>query len=152
MRQVQTPASGDATLATATAKVKRHLLPMMVFIYFLSFIDRTNVALAKSAFQADLGITAAMYGFGAGIFFWGYALLEVPSNLLAHRIGPRRISSNSAIAGSASCRRFSATTTGPARASRVSAVRYPTPVSRCHRNGTSKCPTLWTMPARRRAI
>ncbi len=63
---------------------------MMVFIYFLSFIDRTNVALAKGAFQTDLGITAAMFGFGAGIFFWGYALLEVPSNLLAHRIGPRR--------------------------------------------------------------
>jgi len=90
MSQVQSPASRDAILATATGKVKRHLLPMMVFIYFLSFIDRTNVALAKGAFQADLGITAAMYGFGAGIFFWGYALLEVPSNLLAHRIGPRR--------------------------------------------------------------
>ncbi|ACA19850.1 major facilitator superfamily MFS_1 [Methylobacterium sp. 4-46] len=82
--------TADETLRVATAKVMRHLLPMMVFIYFLSFIDRTNVALAKSAFQTDLGITPAMYGFGAGIFFWGYALLEVPSNLLAHRVGPRR--------------------------------------------------------------
>ncbi len=90
MNRSATGAPADGVLDTATGKVKRHLLPMMVFIYFLSFIDRTNVALAKGAFQNDLGITPAMYGFGAGIFFWGYALLEVPSNLLAHRIGPRR--------------------------------------------------------------
>ena len=74
----------------ATRKVIRHLVPMMVFIYFLSFIDRTNVALAKSAFESQLGISAAVYGLGAGIFYLAYALLEVPSNLLAYRFGPRR--------------------------------------------------------------
>jgi MFS family permease len=62
----------------------------MCAIYFMSYLDRTNVALAKAALSTDLGISAAAYGLGAGIFFLGYALLEVPSNLLAHRIGPRR--------------------------------------------------------------
>lgn len=74
----------------ATRKAMLRLIPMMVAIYFLSFIDRTNVALAKIHLAADLGISAAAYGLGAGIFFIGYALLEVPSNLAAHRFGPRR--------------------------------------------------------------
>ncbi|CAM2195675.1 Major facilitator transporter [Paraburkholderia kururiensis] len=73
----------------ATRKAMARLLPLMCAIYFMSFIDRTNVALAKSALAADLGIDAAAYGLGAGIFFIGYALLEVPSNLAAHRFGPR---------------------------------------------------------------
>ena len=68
----------------------RRLLPILFGIYFLSFVDRTNVALAKSALDAQLGITAAIYGLGSGIFFLGYALLEVPSNLIAYRVGPRR--------------------------------------------------------------
>ncbi|HVE06302.1 MAG TPA: MFS transporter [Paraburkholderia sp.] len=79
-----------ATHRLATHKAMLRLLPLMCAIYFLSFIDRTNVALAKNALAADLGISAAAYGLGAGIFFIGYALLEVPSNLAAHRVGPRR--------------------------------------------------------------
>lgn len=74
----------------ATRKAMARLLPLMCAIYFMSFIDRTNVALAKGALAADLGIDAAAYGLGAGIFFIGYALLEVPSNLAAHRFGPRK--------------------------------------------------------------
>ncbi len=74
----------------ATRKAFLKLIPLMCAIYFMSFIDRTNVALAKVHLAADLGISAAAYGLGAGIFFLGYALLEVPSNLMAHRIGPRR--------------------------------------------------------------
>lgn len=74
----------------ATRRAMARLIPLMCAIYFMSYLDRTNVALAKSALSADLGISAAAYGLGAGIFFLGYALLEVPSNLLAHRIGPRR--------------------------------------------------------------
>ena len=86
--------SGDAhgldAHGLATRKAMSRLIPLMVAIYFLSFIDRTNVALAKLHLAADLGISAAAYGLGAGIFFIGYALLEVPSNLAAHRFGPRR--------------------------------------------------------------
>jgi MFS family permease len=80
----------DKIHQTATQKVMYRLVPLMCLIYFLSFIDRTNVALAKSYLQTDLGISPAAYGLGAGIFFLGYALLEVPSNLLAHKVGPRR--------------------------------------------------------------
>lgn len=79
----------DETHRRATRKAMTKLIPLMCAIYFMSFIDRTNVALAKSALAADLGIGAAAYGLGAGIFFIGYAFLEVPSNLAAHRIGPR---------------------------------------------------------------
>lgn len=87
------PSTGDLSLGEihrlATRKVMWRLVPLMCGIYFLSFIDRTNVALAKSVLAADLGISAAAYGLGAGIFFISYALLEVPSNLAAHRLGPR---------------------------------------------------------------
>ncbi|MDH0746809.1 MFS transporter [Pseudomonas sp. GD03842] len=82
------PAAQTHALATRRAMVR--LIPLMCAIYFMSYLDRTNVALAKAALDADLGISAAAFGLGAGIFFIGYALLEVPSNLLAHRIGPRR--------------------------------------------------------------
>jgi MFS family permease len=74
----------------ATRKAMFRLIPLMCAIYFVSFLDRTNVALAKAQLALDVGISAAAYGLGAGIFFFGYALLEVPSNLAAHRFGPRR--------------------------------------------------------------
>jgi MFS family permease len=83
-------AGGDDTHRVATRKAMAKLIPLMCAIYFMSYLDRTNVALAKVQLAADLGISAAMYGLGAGIFFIGYALLEVPSNLIAHRVGPRR--------------------------------------------------------------
>jgi len=79
----------EETHRLATHKAMLRLVPLTCAIYFLSFIDRTNVALAKAHLAADLGISAASYGFGAGIFFIGYALLEVLSNLAAHRFGPR---------------------------------------------------------------
>ena len=66
------------------------LLPVMFGVYFMSYIDRTNVALAKTALAADVGISAAAFGFGAGIFFISYAFLEIPSNLLMYRVAPRR--------------------------------------------------------------
>ncbi|SAL11708.1 MFS transporter [Caballeronia humi] len=79
----------EETHRLATRKALLRLVPLMCLIYFLSFIDRTNVSLAKAQLAVDLGISAASYGLGAGIFFIGYALLEVPSNLAAHRFGPR---------------------------------------------------------------
>ena len=72
----------------ATRKAMLRLIPLMCAIYFMSYLDRTNVSLAKARLATDLGISAAAYGLGAGIFFLGYALLEVPSNLAAHRFGP----------------------------------------------------------------
>jgi MFS family permease len=86
----QDTALEDRRYDEAARKAFRVLLPMIILIYLLSFLDRTNVALAKPAFQHELGIGPAAYGLGSGLFFVAYAFLEVPSNLLAYRIGPRR--------------------------------------------------------------
>lgn len=71
-------------------KVSRRLLPTLFAMFVLSFLDRTNVALVKEHLAVDLGIGAAAYGFGAGVFFLAYAVLGVPSNLVLHRVGARR--------------------------------------------------------------
>ncbi|WP_214401263.1 MFS transporter [Pseudonocardia lacus] len=73
----------------ATRKAMTRLLPVLGIAYFMSYVDRTNIALAKTALEADIGIGAAAYGLGAGLFFLSYALLEVPSNLVLYRIGAR---------------------------------------------------------------
>ncbi|WOD14371.1 MFS transporter [Paraburkholderia kirstenboschensis] len=67
----------------------RKLMPLLVLAYVISFLDRTNIALAKSHMAVDLGMSAAAYGLGAGLFFLSYALLEIPSNLIMHRVGAR---------------------------------------------------------------
>lgn len=71
-------------------KVSWRLLPLIVVSYLVAYIDRTNVAFAALTMNKDLGISAYMYGWGAGIFFLGYALFEVPSNMVLARVGARR--------------------------------------------------------------
>jgi ACS family tartrate transporter-like MFS transporter len=71
-------------------KVAWRLLPLIVVIYFVAYIDRTNVSFASFGMTRDLGLTAYIYGWGAGIFFLGYFLFEVPSNLLLEKVGARR--------------------------------------------------------------
>ena len=75
--------------AALIAKVSWRLLPFLLLMYILAFLDRANVGFAKLAFQADTGISDAAFAFGAGVFFVGYALLEVPSNLIMHKVGAR---------------------------------------------------------------
>jgi ACS family tartrate transporter-like MFS transporter len=70
-------------------KVSWRLLPLIVVSYLVAYIDRTNVAFAALTMNADLGISAYLYGWGAGIFFLGYALFEVPSNMILERTGAR---------------------------------------------------------------
>jgi MFS family permease len=65
------------------------LMPLLVAGYILNFLDRTNIALAKSALQADVGISPAAYGLGAGLFFLAYSACEVPSNLILQKVGAR---------------------------------------------------------------
>jgi MFS family permease len=65
------------------------LMPLLVAGYILNFLDRTNIALAKSALQTDVGISPAAYGLGAGLFFLAYSACEVPSNLILQRVGAR---------------------------------------------------------------
>ncbi len=88
MKTLQSPA--DVTvLARAAAKVKRHVLPLFVVMFIVNYIDRVNIGFVRSHLETDLGIGAAAYGLGAGLFFIGYALFEVPSNMLLQRYGAR---------------------------------------------------------------
>ena len=66
------------------------LIPLLFVLYIFNFVDRTNVGLAALQMNRDLGFSNAAFGFGAGVFFLGYAFLEVPSNLLLVRFGARR--------------------------------------------------------------
>jgi MFS family permease len=77
------------TLKSAVAKVKMHVLPLFVIMFIVNYIDRVNVGFVRSHMETDLGIGAAAYGLGAGLFFVGYAIFEVPSNLLLQRFGAR---------------------------------------------------------------
>jgi len=75
--------------ATAVARVSRRLIPFLFLLYFLNFLDRVNVGFAALEMNRDLGFGPAVYGFGAGVFFLGYCLFEVPSNLVLYRAGAR---------------------------------------------------------------
>ena len=79
----------SSALEQVTAKAIRRLVPFLLLMYVLAFLDRANVGFAKAAFQLDTGVSNAAFAFGAGIFFIGYALFEVPSNLILHRVGAR---------------------------------------------------------------
>ncbi|MBC2655450.1 MFS transporter [Pseudomonas sp. MSSRFD41] len=76
-------------LASALSKSRLRLLPFLILMYILAFIDRSNVGFAKAALQADTGLGDAAFAFGASIFFIGYAFFEVPSNFMLHRLGAR---------------------------------------------------------------
>ena len=71
-------------------KISWRLLPLLVVSYLMAYIDRTNIAFAALTMNKDLGFSAYVYGWGAGIFFLGYALFEVPSNVILERVGARR--------------------------------------------------------------
>src|ERR1700735_4126410 len=71
-------------------KVMRRLIPFLIVCYFVAYLDRVNVGFAKLHMNQALGLSEASYGLGAGLFFIGYFLFEVPSNLILHRVGARR--------------------------------------------------------------
>src|SRR5580765_1517093 len=71
-------------------KVSLRLLPLLFLLYIASYLDRTNVGMAALQMNAAIGLSPAAYGFGASIFFIGYALFEVPSNIILARVGARR--------------------------------------------------------------
>lgn len=70
-------------------KVAARLLPFLLLLYIVAFLDRINVSFAKLSMAADAGIGDAAYGLGAGIFFIAYCLFEIPSNLILQRVGAR---------------------------------------------------------------
>lgn len=72
------------------AKVVRRLVPFLILCYFVAYLDRVNVSMAKLSMDPALGITDKQFGFGAGIFFFAYFIFEVPSNLALDRFGARK--------------------------------------------------------------
>jgi len=73
-----------------TATVTRRLIPYLFLCYIVNYLDRFNISFAASAMKADLGLSDAVYGLGAGMFFAGYVTCEIPSNLILQRVGARR--------------------------------------------------------------
>lgn len=71
-------------------KISLRLIPFLALLYFVAFLDRVNVGFAALEMNKDLGFSATVYGMGAGIFFLGYFLFEIPSNLILERVGARR--------------------------------------------------------------
>ena len=74
----------------ALRKVGWQLIPFLCLLYFAAFIDRVNVGFAALQMNRDLGFSPYVFGLGSGIFFAGYCLFEVPSNLILHKVGARR--------------------------------------------------------------
>jgi MFS transporter, ACS family, tartrate transporter len=70
-------------------RAARRLLPLLVVLYLVNYLDRVNVGFAALTMNADLGLSSAAYGLGAGLFFIGYFFFEVPSNVVLHKVGAR---------------------------------------------------------------
>jgi ACS family tartrate transporter-like MFS transporter len=70
-------------------KLMWRIIPFVMLLYFVSFLDRVNVGFAAISMNPAIGLSSAAYGFGAGLFFVGYFLFEAPSNLMLHRLGAR---------------------------------------------------------------
>jgi MFS transporter, ACS family, tartrate transporter len=73
----------------AIARVRRRLIPFLALLYFVAYLDRVNVGFAALQMNDALGFSGSVYGLGAGIFFIGYFLFEIPSNLVLARVGAR---------------------------------------------------------------
>ncbi|WP_345814553.1 MFS transporter [Paraburkholderia sp. PREW-6R] len=75
--------------ARVVRKLTWRILPFVMLLYFVSFLDRVNVGFAALTMNKDLGLSPTTFGLGGGIFFLGYFLFEVPSNLILHKVGAR---------------------------------------------------------------
>ena len=81
--------ASDPLEAATIRKITLRLLPFLFALFVLAFIDRINLAFAALTMNRELAITSQQFGLAAGIFFWGYFLFEVPSNLILHKVGAR---------------------------------------------------------------
>ena len=82
--------SRQAQLNAVYKKVSWRLLPFLLLCYFFAYLDRVNIGFAKLQMQQELGFSDAVYGMAAGIFFLGYVMFEVPSNLMLEKVGARK--------------------------------------------------------------
>src|SRR6516164_4294844 len=79
----------NALEKSAMRKIYLRLLPFAVLSYILAYVDRINISFAALTMRDDLNMSASAFGFAAGMFFWGYFIFEVPSNLILERVGAR---------------------------------------------------------------
>jgi MFS transporter, ACS family, tartrate transporter len=86
MKTVDSDSVGVAILG----KVQRRIIPLLAACWFIAYIDRFNLSFAALQMNEDLGLSQAVFGLGAGLFFLGYAIFEVPSNVVLARVGARR--------------------------------------------------------------
>ena len=70
-------------------KVRARIIPFVFVLFVIAYIDRINIGFAALTMNKELAISSQQYGFVAGIFFWGYFIFEIPSNLLLHKLGAR---------------------------------------------------------------
>jgi sugar phosphate permease len=89
MSAIPNISAGDAT-AALYSRLNWRLLPFLLICYLFAYLDRVNVGFAKLQMQTDLGFSDAAYGVGAGIFFLGYVLFEIPSNLMLPKVGAKK--------------------------------------------------------------
>ena len=90
MRAAATTRADEADEAATYTKVTWRLLPFLFACYVAAYLDRVNVGFAKLQMLSDLKFSETIYGLGAGIFFIGYFIFEIPSNLMLHRFGARK--------------------------------------------------------------
>lgn len=81
--------NSHAIVQSVCRRVTYRLVPFVIVCYTFSIIDRLNVAMAKLHMLPALGFSDAVYGLGAGLFFVGYLLFDLPSNIILHRVGAR---------------------------------------------------------------
>ncbi|WOQ17571.1 MFS transporter [Raineyella sp. W15-4] len=89
VNQLKIDKASPEVVAAALKKVTTRLIPFLLLMYVIAFLDRTNLGWAQAKWHADYGISTMAYTFGATLFFIGYAVFEVPSNLIMHRVGAR---------------------------------------------------------------
>jgi D-galactonate transporter len=89
-RAVMPPLDDSADVEAVYGKIAKRIMPFLVLLFVVAWLDRINVGFAKLQMVKDLGFSETVYGFGAGIFYLGYLLFEIPSNLFLERIGARK--------------------------------------------------------------
>ena len=88
--QVSPSAASHNETQRVLRRVGWHILPLLLLLYFVAYLDRINIGFAAAAMQRDLHFSDSLYGTGAGLFFLGALLAQLPSNLILYRVGARR--------------------------------------------------------------
>src|SRR5215813_12173997 len=84
------PAAPQTSIETSVIrKLRKRIIPFVFVLFVIAFIDRINIGFAALTMNKELAVTSQQYGFIAGIFFFGYFIFEIPSNLMLHKIGAR---------------------------------------------------------------